>query len=178
MDGSGAFGAHNIRDGPLHCMLRDSAVIVDCFGCSFLQQLRHWHIGRLMKRQKTSGDFSPEVSVLAPRPGFEPGTYRLTAGRSTVELSGIICFFSSDEIVPKPGGGFQGKSQTIQSSRRSMAATRISRAIVTVLGRSAPLPSSTTAIAYRGSGSPINPMNSEFVVPSPSSAVPVLPPMV
>src|SRR5207244_6115523 len=25
--------------------------------------------------------------LLAPRPGFEPGTYRLTAGRSTVELS-------------------------------------------------------------------------------------------
>src|ERR1700680_5209201 len=27
------------------------------------------------------------VLELAPRPGFEPGTYRLTAGRSTVELS-------------------------------------------------------------------------------------------
>ena len=27
---------------------------------------------------------------LAPRPGFEPGTYRLTAGRSTVELSGTV----------------------------------------------------------------------------------------
>ena len=30
-----------------------------------------------------------ELDFLAPRPGFEPGTYRLTAGRSTVELSRI-----------------------------------------------------------------------------------------
>ena len=28
-----------------------------------------------------------ELEGSAPRPGFEPGTYRLTAGRSTVELS-------------------------------------------------------------------------------------------
>jgi hypothetical protein len=38
-------------------------------------------------RVQPIGPSAAAVDVRAPRPGFEPGTYRLTAGRSTVELS-------------------------------------------------------------------------------------------
>ena len=52
---------------------------------------------------------NPTASVWAraPRPGFEPGTYRLTAGRSTVELSGIMLSWSSEEIVPNSTNKFK-----------------------------------------------------------------------
>jgi hypothetical protein len=36
---------------------------------------------------KTETPWKPVPGRLAPRTGFEPVTYRLTAGRSTVELS-------------------------------------------------------------------------------------------
>src|SRR5260221_4917698 len=38
--------------------------------------------------------WKPVPGRLAPRTGFEPVTYRLTAGRSTVELSRNICILS------------------------------------------------------------------------------------
>src|SRR5260370_16176481 len=39
----------------------------------------------------------------APRPGFEPGTYRLTAGRSTVELSRNDVRLETLELTREPG---------------------------------------------------------------------------
>ena len=39
------------------------------------------------RRGCSAGPTAITTFGLAPRPGFEPGTYRLTAGRSTVELS-------------------------------------------------------------------------------------------
>ena len=44
-----------------------------------------------------------DLGYLAPRPGFEPGTYRLTAGRSTVELSGIDL-----DMIPDTGPAQEG----------------------------------------------------------------------
>ena len=38
--------------------------------------------------------------VFAPTPGFEPGTYRLTVGRSAVELCGIVNpFYQKSEFL-------------------------------------------------------------------------------
>src|SRR6266568_9548892 len=41
---------------------------------------------------------------LAPRTGFEPVTSRLTAGRSTVELSGNVSSYGQLEYTPIGGG--------------------------------------------------------------------------
>src|SRR5260370_41139933 len=45
---------------------------------------------------------------LAPRTGFEPVTSRLTAGRSTVELSGKVCSYGQLEYTPVDGGASIG----------------------------------------------------------------------
>lgn|GEM_PF-4067579 len=49
----------------------------------------------------------PVVARKAPRVGFEPTTYRLTAGRSTVELSGngafTVAYFRGEIDMPGIG---------------------------------------------------------------------------
>jgi hypothetical protein len=40
--------------------------------------------------KKAVGSFQRPLKRVAPRTGLEPVTYRLTAGRSTIELSGKV----------------------------------------------------------------------------------------
>src|SRR6266487_2184957 len=53
----------------------------------------------------------PVPGRLAPRTGFEPVTSRLTAGRSTVELSGKVCSYGQLEYTPIDGGASIGVLQ-------------------------------------------------------------------
>ena len=55
----------------------------------------------------------------APRLGFEPRTYRLTAGRSTIELSGIV---QTAQSLPQLLTWLATPSATAKYERRGLEA--------------------------------------------------------
>ena len=72
--------------------------------CAALGVRRRKGDAALFLRKRAASPFSVhDISGVTPRVGFEPTTYRLTAGRSTVELSGIETFtlaYLGAEIEP------------------------------------------------------------------------------
>jgi hypothetical protein len=58
---------------------------------------------------------------MAPRVGFEPTTYRLTAGRSTVELSGIAFAIERGKVYHRRNAVMQTEMHTWVSGRPTLS---------------------------------------------------------